>query len=364
MIFLIPFLAAFVLCLLLTPLTIILASKLGLVDDPGARAHPASLHKRIIPRAGGLPIFLAVVLVGAAILAPSQKILGIFLGGLILVALGLLDDKYDLPVLPKLAGQMLAAGVVVASGVGIDFITNPFLLFDSSGLGLGNVIRLDSWRISFHFLGAHSIVVWADLFAFFWIVWVINMVNFSSGVDGQMPGIVLVALVVIFAASLRFFPADQNQLVVGQLATMAAGATLGFLLFNFYPAKIFPGDSGSYFLGFLVAVCAILAGARVGTAILVMAVPLIDGVFTVIRRVASGKSPFLGDRKHLHHRLLELGWGQRRIALFYWLLCAILGAVALLLPSASKLFAGVVVSVVVLGGLLWLNMNLPQKDLR
>ena len=95
-----------------------------------------------------------------------------------------------------------------------------------------------------------------------------------------------------------------------------------------------------------------------------MAVPLIDGVFTVIRRVASGKSPFLGDRKHLHHRLLELGWGQRRIALFYWLLCAILGAVALLLPSASKLFAGVVVSVVVLGGLLWLNMNLPQKDLR
>ena len=234
MIFLIPFLAAFVLCLLLTPLTIILASKLGLVDDPGARAHPASLHKRIIPRAGGLPIFLAVVLVGAAILAPSQKILGIFLGGLILVALGLLDDKYDLPVLPKLAGQMLAAGVVVASGVGIDFITNPFLLFDSSGLGLGNVIRLDSWRISFHFLGAHSIVVWADLFAFFWIVWVINMVNFSSGVDGQMPGIVLVALVVIFAASLRFFPADQNQLVVGQLATMAAGATLGVLLFNFY----------------------------------------------------------------------------------------------------------------------------------
>lgn len=363
MTFLVPFLLAFALSVLLTPLMALAAKKFGLVDDPRKHKHPAVIHGKVIPRAGGLPIFLAVVLVGFLVLEPSQKILGILLGGAVLVAVGLLDDKYDLPAIPKLAGQILAALIVVGSGVGIDFITNPFLAIDSSGFGLGNVIRLDSWRVSFNFLGPHSIVVWADLFAFFWIVWVINMVNFSTGVDGQMPGIVLVALVVIFAASLRFFPADVEQLVVSQLAIIGAGATLGFLLFNFYPAKIFPGDSGSYFLGFLVAVCAILAGARVGTAILVMAIPLIDGVFTIIRRVASGRSPFLGDRKHLHHRLLELGWGQRRIALFYWLLCAILGAVALLLPPVSKLFAGVVVAVIVLGGLLWLNMNLPQKDL-
>lgn len=362
--FLGPFLGAFVLSLILTPVAASLARKFGLVDDPLRHKHPAVLHRKTVPRAGGLPIYLSTLIAALLVLSPSQKLAGIFLGGLVLLAIGLLDDKYDLPAGPKLLGQALAVLIVVGSGVGIDFITNPFLIFDSSGLSLGNVIRLDSWRVSFDFFGPHSIVVWADLFAFFWILWVINMVNFSTGVDGQMPGIVLVALLVIFVASLRFLPADSGELVVTQLALIGAGATLGFLLFNFYPAKIFPGDSGSYFLGLLVAVLAILAGARVGTAILVMAVPLIDGAFTILRRVASGKSPFVGDRKHLHHRLLELGWGQRRIALFYWFLCAILGAVALLLPSESKLFAGVVVAVVVLGGLLWLNMTLPQKDLR
>lgn len=364
MIWLVPFLAAFFLCLALTPFFAFVAKKFGFVDDPLRHKHPAVLHRKIVPRAGGLPIFLAILIVAFLVVAPSQKLFGIFLGGLVLLVVGLADDKYDLPALPKFAGQIVAALLVVGSGVGIDFVTNPFLIFDSSGFGLGNVIRLDTWQVSFDFWGAHSIVVWADLFAFFWILWVINMVNFSTGVDGQMPGIVLVTLLVIFVASLRFSPADPGELVVSQLALIGAGATLGFLLFNFYPAKIFPGDSGSYFLGLLVAVLAILAGARVGTAILVMAIPLIDGVFTIMRRIASGKSPFVGDRKHLHHRLLELGWGQRRIALFYWLLCAILGAVALLLPPVSKLFAGVVVAVVVLGGLLWLNMNLPQKDLR
>lgn len=142
---------------------------------------------------------------------------------------------------------------------------------------------------------------------------------------------------------------------------IGAGSTLGFLVYNFYPAKIFPGDSGSYFLGFLIAVVAIISGAKIGTAILVMLVPLIDGVFTILRRIAQGKSPFSGDRKHLHHRLLELGWGQRRIALFYWLLCAILGAAALFLASSEKVLAGFVIAVVILGGLIWLNMNLPQK---
>ena len=139
------------------------------------------------------------------------------------------------------------------------------------------------------------------------------------------------------------------------------GATLGFLIFNFYPAKIFPGDSASYFLGFLVAVLSIASGAKVGAAILVMAVPLIDGVFTVIRRIAQRRSPFLGDRGHLHHRLLEIGWGQRRVALFYWLLCAILGAIALSLTSVEKLFAGLIVAIIVLGGLLWINMSLLLK---
>lgn len=356
--FLAPFIVAFILSVALTPVAIVVAFKYGFVDDPKKHKHPAIMHKVPIPRAGGLSLFLAIFISAAIFLSPSKELIGIFLGAAILVVVGLWDDKHDIGSIYKLLMQIAAALVVVGFGVGIAYIANPFAGF---GLPFDAILRLDTWRVTFDFLGQHSILVFADLFALFWIVWVINMVNFSTGVDGQMPGIVFVALIVIFAASLRFFPGDTNQLLVSQLALIGAGATLGFLVFNFYPAKIFPGDSGSYLLGFLVAVVAILSGAKVGTAILVISIPLIDGVFTILRRLAERKSPLLGDRKHLHHRLLELGWGQRRIALFYWLLCAILGTIALLLPSEGKLFAGVVVFIIVLGGLLWLNMNLPQK---
>lgn len=347
----VSFALAFFLSLILTQITIKLAKKYKFVDDPKSHRHPAILHKKVVPRAGGVPIFLTVVVVSLLLLPVTQQLVGIILGGLVLVAVGLADDRRDLTVGAKLTAQIVAAAIVVSSGVGIAFITNP----------LGGVIRLDSWRVIFDFLGQeHSILVLADLFALFWIVWVMNMVNFSSGVDGQMPGIVLVALLVLFAASLRFGD-DPSQLVVQKLALVGAGATLGFLVFNFYPAKIFPGDSGSYFLGYLVAVVAILSGAKVGAAILVMMVPLVDGVFTIVRRIASGRSPFVGDRSHLHHRLLELGWGQRRIALYYALVCAILGAAAIRLSPGEKIFAALVTLVVVIGGLLWLNMNLPQE---
>lgn len=357
---LLPLILAFMGSAILTPLSIWAAKKYGFVDDPRLHRHPAILHKRIIPRAGGLAIFLAFVVSAVLTLGLSGEIIGIILGGMLLVGVGLADDKYDLNNWLKLALQILAAMVVIVSGVGVDFMTNPFYAIGGPLSGLGEVIRLDQLRITFNFLGEHSIVVLADLFALFWIVWVINMVNFSSGVDGQMPGIVIIALLVILAASLRFFP-DKSQLVVSQIALAGVGATLGFLIYNFYPAKIFPGDSGSYFLGYLVAVCAILSGAKVGTAILVMAVPLIDGVFTITRRIILKKSPLAGDRMHLQHRLMELGFSQTQVALFYWFLCAILGATALTLNSTEKLFAGLVIAVVVIGGLLWLNMGLPQK---
>lgn len=345
-------------------LTIKFASRFGLIDDPKVRKHPASIHKKALPRAGGLPIFAAFV-VSILILLPFdnfglspnlKKIVGIVVGGLILVTVGILDDKYDIKNSYKFLAQFVAAIIVVLSGVGISFITNPFQVFGD----FPAIIRLDELRVSFEFIGTHSLVVWADLFAIFWIVWVINMTNFSSGVDGQLGGIAFISLFVIFAASLRF-GSDPSQDIVKTLAMAGVGATLGFLIFNVYPAKIFPGDSGSYFLGYLIAVLAILAGARVGTAILVMAVPLIDGVFTVIRRIADGKSPFLGDRKHLHHRLLEIGWSQRSIFLFYSLLCAILGAIALLLPQNEKLFAGVFAAIMILAGIIWLNIHLPTK---
>lgn len=352
---LLVFVISFALSYFFVKVTIKYAAVFGLIDDPKVRNHPAALHKLSIPRAGGLPIFVSFLITSVLMIPYSQKLLGILLGGLVLVGVGILDDKYDLKNKYKFLAQIVAALIVVGSGIGISFITNPVHVFVG-----GEILRLDQVRIIFDFFGTHSILVFADLFALFWIIWVINMVNFSAGVDGQLGGIAIVVLFVIFAASLRFYP-DPSQTIVTKLALIGAGATLGFLIFNFFPAKIFPGDSGSYFLGFLIAVLAILSGAKVGTAILVMAIPLIDGVFTVVRRIMEHKSPFLGDRKHLHHRLLELGLSQRAVSLFYWLLCAILGAVALILPAGQKLFAGVFIAIIVLGGVIWLNFNLQTK---
>lgn len=358
MTFLLPFAVAFLICVLLVPLTIKIANRFGFVDNPKIHKHPAVIHKTTLPRAGGLPIYIATV-AGILLFVPvTQKIAGVILGGLFLILIGLLDDKYDIGSPLKLLGQVVASLIVIGGGVGINFIPNPL----SAILGQGyEVFRLDAIRLSFDFFGPHSILLLADLAALFWIVWVVNMMNFSSGVDGQMPLIALTALLVIFAAAQRLTGTDPHQIAVSNLALIGAGATLGFLMFNFYPAKIFPGDSGSYFLGFLVAVCAILSGAKVGAAILVMAVPLTDGVLTIIRRIVSGKSPFKGDRQHLQHQLMKLGWGQRRIALFYFFACVILGALALSLHTVEKLFAGFVVIIIIVGGLLWLNMSLSQK---
>ena len=353
------FLTALGLSVLLIPLTMVFANKFGMVDDPKKHAHPAILHKKTVPRAGGLAIFLSFLATVLFMIGPTKQVAAILLGGIILIVGGIWDDKFDLDEWAKFGFQIAAALVVVGFGIGISFIANPLNIF--GGLGLGEIIRLDTIRFVINFAGTHSIFILADLFAVFWIIWVINMVNFSAGVDGQLGGIAFIALFIIFAVSLRFSLVDPTQMMVAKLALVGAGATLGFLIFNFYPAKIFPGDSASYFLGFLIAVLAIISGAKVGTAVLVMAVPLTDGVFTVIRRIASGKSPFLGDKGHLHHRLLEIGFSQRQVALFYWILCAILGAIALVLPSAGKVFAGVVIGIIVLGGLLWLNTNLQTK---
>lgn len=359
MIYLILFGMAFLLSALFTPAAINLSKKFRIMDDPRAHKHPALLHRKAIARGGGISIFAAIFLISLFALPKTKEVLGIFLGGFFLVAVGIIDDKIDLNKWVKLLVQFWAALVVVGAGVGIAFITNPVSII--GGVDGLSVLRLDSVRLVFNFLGDHSVLLLADLFAVLWIVWVINMVNFSSGVDGQMPGIVFISLLVLFIVSLKF-GGDPEQFTVSKLAIISAGSTLGFLVFNFAPAKIFPGDSGSYLLGFLVAVLSILSGAKVGTAVLVMAVPLADGVFTIIRRISSGKSPFVGDRGHLQHKLLQLGFSQRQVALFYWILCAILGASALMLDSAGKLFAGIVIAIVIFGGLTWLNITLPTRD--
>lgn len=345
---LLPTLTAFLTTVLTTPLIIKLAKKLGLVDDPKLRPHPAHVQQRVVPRAGGLPIWLGVVISILLFVPISKSIIGILLGTLVLLAAGLLDDYFkNLSPYPRLLMQVMAAGMIVASGVGITFITNP----------LGGILRLDQIVYPINFFGTHNIILLADILAFVWIVFVMNMVNWSKGVDGQMPGIMTVAAITIGLLSLKLaWAGDANQLTIALLSFITASVSLGFLIFNWYPAKIFPGFSGSTILGFMVAVLSILSGAKLATALLVLLVPAVDFFYTFLRRVAAGKSPLLGDQLHLHHLLLKRGWSHRQISLFYISSCAILGLLATNLSTQGKLFVAVAIGVVILGSLLWLHL--------
>jgi UDP-GlcNAc:undecaprenyl-phosphate GlcNAc-1-phosphate transferase len=346
-----PFFISALIVLVTTPFVIKTALKFGLIDDPRKHKHPGTIHQKIIPRAGGASLWFAIIFSILIFLPLDKKMVGIILGTTFATLVGLLDDKYDLNPYFRLFSNFLAASFVVGFGVGISFITNP----------LGGIIRLDQERFAFDFFGRHSILVYADIFALFWIAWVMNMVNWSKGVDGQMPGIAAIASLFLAILALRFYPQDQSQLVVAQLAMVVAGASVGFLFFNFYPAKIFPGYSATN-LGYLIAVLAILSQAKVGTALLVMAVPLSDAIFTIVRRLAQGKLPVWADRGHFHHRLLSLGWSQRRIALFYWAVCAILGGISLYLKSIEKVFAIFLVAVILGGAILWINQTVKHKE--
>ncbi len=329
---LIPAFVSFLITLAFIPETIKFARKYKLLDK-----------ERHVPRAGGLAIFLGIIISMLIFIPLEKQALGIILGLIILLVVGLLDDKFkNLSPYFRLLTQFAAGIVIVLSGIGINFVTNP----------LGGIIYLDP--------------IVANILAIFWIVWVMNMINWSKGVDGQMPGIVTVAAFILGLLSLKInLFGDPTQINVAKLAFITSASSLGLLIFNWYPARIFPGFSGSTILGFMIAVLSILSGAKLATAGLVLLIPATDFAYTFIRRVLQGKSPVWGDRGHLHHKLLEAGLSHSQISLFYILGSVILGAASLSLSSQGKLFAAILVATILLGGILWLNFFgdfLKQSD--
>ena len=330
---------------LITPIVICIYKRFGWLDDPKKRKKPNVIHKYPVPRGGGIPIYIAVLAASLFFLPIDKHLVGILIGGLLILIIGILDDRFDLSPYLRLGVGFLAAACVVGAGIGIAFITNPF----------NGIIRLDQPQIPIYLLGKmRTIWILADLFALLWITWCMNFLNWSKGIDGQLPGIVVVAGLTIGALSLRF-SADITQWPVIILALITAGAYLGFLPWNFYPQKIMPGYSGGALAGYFLAVLTILSTTKVGTGIMVLAVPLIDASYTIIRRIKAGRSPVWADAGHLHHRLITLGWGKRKIAVFYWLITAFFGFLALTLNPQAKFYTICLLTVIFGGILLWLN---------
>jgi UDP-GlcNAc:undecaprenyl-phosphate/decaprenyl-phosphate GlcNAc-1-phosphate transferase len=349
-----PFLTALAITTVLTFLSIPLMKKFDLIDDPKLHKHPGIIHTKPISRGGGLPLYFGALIASSIFIPFSPTFFAIFFAAFLAMGIGLIDDKLnaiskDVSPYFRFIILTLAAVIVVAGGVSVQYITSPF----------GNgVLHLDAIKVGVPLLPI--VFSLADIISVLWLVWVMNMLNWSKGVDGQMPGIVAISAIVIGILSLKLNPTGQGGFVDAQLSFIIAGTAIGFLFFNFYPAKIFPGF-GATALYLLLGVASILTSAKLATALLVMGVPLVDFMFTIIRRILSKKSPFQGDKKHLHHILLKLGYNQRQIALFYWSISGILGLLSLLLESRSKVFAILMVIAVTGGALLFLHSITNKK---
>jgi UDP-GlcNAc:undecaprenyl-phosphate GlcNAc-1-phosphate transferase len=297
---------AFGISLLLTPLVGMLANRLNVVDIPSGRHQ----HERVVPRLGGLAIFLSVTVTVVATLPLSFELKQILALGFVFLMIGILDDAFDISPWSKLLAQLAGASVLVLSGLSINFFGNPFT---------GALVSL----------GAFAAIV-----TVLWIITVVNVINLTDGIDGLVSGVTVISALVL--AFLSYQTGHPNT---AKLALILAGGSLGFLVYNFYPAKIFLGDSGTMFIGFLLGVLGFLGGAKIATAMLILGIPILDAGFIILYRAMKGKPIYQGDRNHLHFRLRDRGISPIKICLFFYSVTAALGAIALFFSGREKLIA-------------------------
>lgn len=321
------FLIALFVALIATPAVIVLAAKTGAMDAPDAR----KVHKGPMPRIGGLAIYCGFMTAILAMLnfaeltqEVANGVIGLLLGGTLIVIIGLIDDYKNLPAKVKLLGQILAACVVVYFDVRIDVITDPF----------GDYLYLE-------YMAAPATV--------FWIVGLTNTVNLIDGLDGLAAGVSTIASITIMLVALQ-----EDVMIVALFTAALAGAALGFLRYNFNPAKIFMGDTGSMFLGFILAGISVIGAVKCTATIalivpiLALGLPIMDTTFAIIRRYRGGVPIFKPDKGHLHHRLLDLGFSQRQAVLLMYVISALLGLSAVALNEVSGGMSIVIVVCVLL----------------
>jgi len=344
------FLGAFFLSLVLTRIVKTLAFKFKIVDNP---TEPRKIHKAPVPLLGGFAVFFAFwILVFFALFfgflpgkyVSENFLYGIFIGGFFLMIGGFVDDKLNLKPRFQLIAPILACFSVIGSGIGVEFVTNPF--------GQA-VVHLDSFVYDFNlpFFGAVSFVLIADVFTFVWLSGTMFTTKLLDGLDGLVSGIVTIGSLILFALSLT----DKTyQPDVALLAIILGGAFFGFLFWNAHPAKIFLGEGGSVFSGFMLGVLAIISGGKVATALLVMGIPILDVVWVVGRRFfLERKSIASSDGKHLHFRLLTAGLSHRQSVFLLWSLSALFGISSLFLQTQGKIYSLLILGLVMIFLGLW-----------
>ncbi|QGS69586.1 undecaprenyl-phosphate alpha-N-acetylglucosaminyl 1-phosphate transferase [Oceanobacillus sp. 143] len=295
------------------------ATLIGAVDHPNHR----KIHKKVTPRLGGISVFLGSLL-GILYLHPtSEHLPAILMGAVVIIITGILDDRFSLTPVVKLTGQLIAASFLVSSGIIIERITLPIL----------GIIDL----------GFFSVFI-----TIVWIIGITNAINLIDGLDGLATGVSTIALISIFVMAII-----DSQIMVAFLSIVLVGANLGFLYHNFYPAKIYMGDTGSNFLGYMIAVVSML-GLFKNVAffsfiipIIVLAVPIFDTLYAIVRRAFNKENIMRADNKHVHYQLIESGYSHRKTVLILYAFSALFGVMAILFSEAST-STSLIITVIVL----------------
>ena len=338
------FAVALLLTLAATPFVKRLAEKIGAVSQENDARR---MHHHAIPRMGGLAIFAGFLISVFLFVRPiNGELIGGLLGALVLIVLGIFDDKYALKASIKLLVQLFAAAIPVAFGLSIDHITNFTPWGDSAYISFG----------------------WASIpITIIWIAGLTNAVNWIDGLDGLAAGISCISSLSMFLVSLIL-----GDPAVAMVLIILAGACMGFLPYNMNPAKIFMGDTGSMFLGYMLAVMSVMglfkfyAIVSFAVPFLVVGLPLFDSVFTIVRRIVSGKSPFDADRGHVHHRLIDMGLNTKQAVTALYLVSGALGITAVVMTSRGELrailFVGILLAAVVAAVLIRLYSDRKKSE--
>ena len=307
-----PFLLAVLISFFSTPMVRKLAIKIGAVDVP---KDDRRVHKEAMPFLGGIAIFASVVITVLIFLPLDRSTFAILMGGTLIVMSGILDDLRDLSPKRKLLFQIAAAVILIMGGIKIDFITNPF-----------------SSSSSLIMLGWMSIPI-----TLFWVVGITNTVNLIDGLDGLAAGVAMISSISLMLVANKF---SYTEITI--ISAILAGGCLGFLPFNFNPAKIFMGDTGALFLGFMLAAISIegimksVATIAIVVPIIILGIPIFDTTFAIFRRLLNGQSIMAADKGHLHHRLLNMGFSQRKTVLMLYGISSIFGLTAVLISKANS----------------------------
>lgn len=304
------------------------------------------IHTEVKPKIGGLviiPIFILAIIIYLLIglLSWQAEFIGMLLGAVAILIYGYVDEKIDLHWSIQFIWQFVIVGIVIASGIGIQAINMP----------TGDLWFIDTWR----FLG---IVLPRDIITAFWIIGLMNVVNWLDGVDGLAGGVGVIGFLTLFILALTLF---VNQPHIALIAITLVGLYLAFLRFNWYPSKIFLGTYGSMFLGYMMAILALISGGKIATSALVLAFPIIDAMVVISQRLWNKKSIFEADNRHFHHKLLQAGLEQKLAVMIMYGISLLFGVSALVLETRGKSIIFIIGMLALIIISYWLSKYIVKK---